>query len=47
MTIKQLKERLNEFDEDTIVEVQYRDGGGSYYGHEEPWVELSDGILFL
>lgn len=35
MTVKELKDKLDKFDDDLEVVVQYRDGGGSYSGADK------------
>ena len=34
MTIKQLKQELDKFNENMLVEVQFRDSGGEYIGSD-------------
>lgn len=35
MTVKELKEALNKFDDNLEIVVQYRDGGGNYSGADK------------
>ena len=47
MTVGELIEELKKFDDKLKVEVQYRDGGGDYYGTDTELrlVDIGDTIL--
>lgn len=40
MTIKELIIELQKYDENLVVEIQYRDGGGYYEGTDDPQIFL-------
>ena len=48
MTVKELKEKLKDFDENLEVRVQYRDEGGDYFGTDkELYFSISPYTLIL
>ena len=48
MTVKELIEALKEIDENKKVVVQFRDGGGEYYGQDEDiYLDESEDVVIL